>query len=128
MDDLSWHDYGLDSQTAKFEGVSMAAMIISAVINIYRKSHYDHILKELLFHSQLRFLIPWSLTILICVLFYAIFGCTNDISVNSDFLIDYNSCVLNIISILLTTLNYSLICNTKSHLSELIMYEMIMFA
>jgi hypothetical protein len=76
MDDISWHDVGIKIEV--FEGVSMSALIICALINIYRKSDYDNILKVLLIDSQIRFAIPWSLTILICVLYYAIFGCSHE--------------------------------------------------
>jgi len=75
MDDLSWYDLGVKDQTVVFESISMTSLILCAACNLYRKSKYDHILKELFIFSQLRFMIPWSLTILTSILFFDVFGC-----------------------------------------------------
>ena len=39
----------------------------------------------------------------------------------------YRVCCINITQLVLTNLNYSLICNTKAHILELIVYEAVLF-
>lgn len=41
---------------------------------------------------------------------------------------DHTGCCLNVVQIILTNLNFSLLCNTKAHRVELVIYEMILFA
>lgn len=44
------------------------------------------------------------------------------------FYVQYSACCLNVTQIVLTNLNYSLICNTKAVLAELALYERFLFA
>jgi len=87
-------------------------------------------MRILFFRSQLKFIIPWALDILIVILFFNIFGCQT-IAPDSElvyFYVLYDGCCINGTQIILTNLNYSLICNTKAHLAELIVYEIVLFA
>lgn len=114
LDDMSWYDVGIDLEVIKFEGVALAAMVIAAVIKLVRKWEIEGIMRILFWRSQLKFLIPWSLTILIVVLFFSIFGCTHEVEPDY-FFVQYDGCCLNATQLLLTNLNYSLVCNTKAN-------------
>ena len=105
-------------------------MSICAIIQILRKKHIDGWWMILFVRSQFKFLISWSLIITICYLFFNIFGCQSELP-ESDlvyFYITLEGCALNITQLVLTNLNYSLICNTKAHTAELCIYELVLFA
>ena len=103
-------------------------MLICVAIQIYRKQSRSGFWRILFFRSQLKFLIPWSLIITISILFFNIFGCTKIDPGTDYFFISYEGCVINIVQIVLTNLNYSLICNTWAETPELIVYELTVFA
>lgn len=127
LDDISWYDVGVPSEVNVFEGVGVAGMTICAVMQIIRKQKVNDFLKILFFKSQLKFMIPWALIITSCLLFFNIFGCTTVLPDTSYFFVDYTGCCINITQIILTNLNYSLICNTKAHMVEFVAYEIILF-
>jgi hypothetical protein len=85
----------------------------------------------LFLESQARFIIPWSLVILIIVLLFNIFGCTPTLDAAdtaSNYYMDYAGCCLYSVVILLTNLNYSVLCNIKGDFPLLIFYEIVLFA
>jgi hypothetical protein len=102
-------------------------MVICVVLQVIRKRNEKEILKIFLFRSQLKFFIPWALVITISYLFFNIFGCTVELPHTSYFYVDYTGCCINVTQILLTNLNFSLLCNTKAHKFELAVYEIILF-
>jgi chromate transport protein ChrA len=78
MDDLSWQSVSIDGY--QNELISLVAIILCIILKIGRKYCYEiddfnNTIKLYFFTSQVRFLIPWALTILNCYLFYNIFGC-----------------------------------------------------
>lgn len=75
MDDLSWYEVGVHNQGNIFQGIGVAGLAICVVLQILRKKTIQGWFKILFFHSQLKFLIPWSLIITIDILFFSIFGC-----------------------------------------------------
>ena len=85
-------------------------------------------MKILFFRSQIKFIIPWALDILIVILFFNVFGCQTVLPGTDFFYVQYDGCCINATQIILTNLNYSLVCNTKAHLAELIIYEIVLFA
>jgi hypothetical protein len=74
-DDLSWYDLGIADEMNVFQGIGVAVFTISAIIKIVRKWEIPNIIKILFWKSQLKFIIPWALTILTIILFFQIFGC-----------------------------------------------------
>ena len=102
-------------------------MVICIFIQCIRKKHIDGWWKIFFWRSQLKFVISWSLVATCCYLFYNIFGCHHESTETNYFFILYTGCVLNITQILLTNLNFSLICNTKAELAELVVYEAVIF-
>jgi hypothetical protein len=129
LDDLSWYDLGVPNEVNVFEGIGVASLSLSVIIKVIRKWEITDIIKILFWKSQLKFIIPWALIILIIILFFNIFGCQTHMPHTElvYFYVLYDGCILNSIQILLTNLNYSLICNTKAHLAELILYEIVLF-
>lgn len=104
-------------------------MAICAIIQILRKKHIDGWWMILFVRSQFKFLISWALITTICYLFFNIFGCERELPETElvYFYIAFEGCSLNVTQLLLTNLNYSLICNTKAHRAELTIYELVLF-
>lgn len=127
LDDISWYDVGVPNEVNAFEGVGVAGMTLCTVIQIIRKHKEKEIFKIFFFKSQLKFMIPWALIITACLLFFNIFGCTPVLPDTSYFYVDYTGCCINVTQIILTNLNYSLVCNTKAHMAEFVAYEVILF-
>jgi hypothetical protein len=127
MDDISWHDVGIPSEVNVCEGIGVAAMALCGILKLVRKWHIEGIMKILFVKSQIKFIIPWALDILIVILFFSIFGCHHESTENEYFFVLYDGCVLNTVQILLTNLNYSLICNTKADTAELAVYLLTLF-
>ena len=128
LDDLTWYDVGLPDEVAVFESISIACMLICVAIQIFRKPERQGFWRILFFRSQLKFLISWSLIITIGILFFSVFGCSTVDPGSDYFFVNYSGCVLNVTQIVLTNLNYSLICNTWAETPELIVYELALFA
>lgn len=127
LDDISWHDVGVPNEVIIFEGVAVAGMTFCVVIQLIRKHKEKDICKVLFFKSQLKFMIPWALIITSCILFFNIFGCTPTLPDTDYFYVDYTGCCINVVQIVLTNLNYSIVCNTKAHRVEFVVYEIILF-
>jgi hypothetical protein len=129
-DDLGWYTWdGLSANG--FESIALGALAMSAILTIVRRAYEEDRLKVLFLESQIRFIIPWSLVILIIILLFNIFGCNNDsheLNNNISFSMDYTGCCLYSVVILLTNLNYSVLCNPKGDLPLLIFYEIVLFA
>jgi hypothetical protein len=131
MDDLSWQSVSIDA--TMIEVVALVAIFVSILLKIGRKYCYEiddfrETMKLYFVSSQVKFMIPWSLTILNCLLFYNIFGCF-EVLPESDFLyLELKTCMVTIIQLIFTNLNYSFATNTKTQLSELVFYEMCLFA
>lgn len=131
MDDMSWYDVHIDNEVSVCEGTGIACMAICVIIQLIRKRHHEGIFKILFFHSQLKFIIPWALVTTICFLFFNVFGCAKELTEEQQadyFYVQYTGCCLNVTQIVLTNLNYSIICNTKAVLAELALYELVLFA
>ena len=129
LDDLTWYDIGVPNEVDVFEGISVVCMILCVLIQIYRKHNVVGMWKILFVRSQFKFIIVWSLTITIVILFFNIFGCQKELPHDEQtyFYIQYTGCCLNVTQIALTILNYSLICNTRAERGELVVYEMVLF-
>ena len=80
MDDISWYDVNIKNEVYVCQGIGVAGMTICAVIQLIRKSKHEGFLKLLFFHSQLKFIIPWSLIITIAILYFNIFGCEHHLT------------------------------------------------
>lgn len=131
MDDMSWYDVHIENEVSVCEGTGIACMATCVIIQIIRKKHHEGFLKILFFHSQLKFIIPWALVTTICLLFFNVFGCAKELTPAQQedyFYVQYTGCCINVTQIVLTNLNFSLICNTKAVLAELALYELILFA
>lgn len=116
LDDMSWYDVGVANEVNVFEGVGVAAMTFCVILQIIRKSEIEGMWKILFFRSQLKFIIPWSLVITISMLFFHIFNCAPELPEGDYFYVAYTGCCINVVQILLTNLNFSLITNTKAHI------------
>jgi hypothetical protein len=91
-------------------------MTLCVAMQILRKCELDGWWKLLLIRSQLKFVISWSLLATIMLLFFHIFGCQQTLPDNANILsLTTHDCALNATQIILTNLNFSLICNTKAH-------------
>jgi hypothetical protein len=125
MDDMSWYDVHIENEVSVCEGIGIACMTTCVLIQLFRKSEHEGYLKILFFHSQLKFIIPWALVTTICLLFFNVFGCAVELTEEQSadyFYVQYTGCCLNVTQIVLTNLNYSLICNTKAVTAELVLY------
>jgi hypothetical protein len=112
-----------------FEGISVLCMALCVAIQIYRKHTVSGMWRILFVRSQFKFIIVWALTITICILFFNIFGCERHLppSMEGYFYVRYDGCCLNVTQIVMTILNYSLICNTRAERGELVVYELVLF-
>jgi hypothetical protein len=130
LDDMSWYDLGVQDEQNVFEGIAIGALLMSAALNVLRKRRIHGIMTELFVKSQLKFFIAWALQITIVILFFAIFGCHSVVEESeiANFYVDYNGCVLNSTQLLLSLLNYSLLCNTKADRAEFYAYMCVLFA
>jgi hypothetical protein len=91
-------------------------MVVCFVMSVFRKRKIDGIWWILFLRSQLAFFIVWALQICIIILYFNAFDCQAKLP-ESDigyFYVTYPGCCLTTVQILLTTLNYSMICNTKA--------------
>lgn len=129
VDDMTWYDVGLSNEVVVFESLSVACMLLCIAIQIYRKHNVPGMWRILFVRSQFKFIIVWALVITICILFFNIFGCHPHLPPEEAtyFYIEYSGCCINIAQIMLTTLNFSLICNTRAEIGELVVYEMVLF-
>lgn len=126
-DDMSWHQFSGLSSTG-FQGISMASLAASAIITIILRLSEEDGHKIIFFRSQVKFIIPWALVITESILVFRIFGCFNEIPADASFVdMEYNGCVLYVLTMLLTNLNYSLICNDRGHIISLIVFMMVLF-
>jgi hypothetical protein len=77
----------------------------------------------------MKFVIPWALVILECVFVFQIFDCYHTPpELISDIAMEYSACCLYSVVLLLTNLNYSLMCNTRGDLVLLVVFEIVLFA
>lgn len=129
LDDLSWYDFGLDQEVNIFEGVGIGCMSVCVLLQIVRKRRKFDLVRVLFIQSQIKFFIAWALQITIVILFFNIFDCSTHPPETeiAYFYIDYEGCILNSTQLLLTLLNYSLLCNTKAHKAEFLAYELVLF-
>jgi hypothetical protein len=91
-------------------------MVVCFLVQIVRKRKIDGIWWILFLRSQIAFFIPYALQITTIILYFSAFSCQNELP-ESDlgyFYITYPGCCLSAVQIVLTTLNYSLACNTKT--------------
>jgi hypothetical protein len=131
FDDLSWFNIGITVEI--LEAVSFCFMLASLLLKISRKHFYEfdgciETLSTLFGKSQLKFIISWSLTGLNCFLFINIFLCWPVLPEGDYFYVNSVGCGWNMAQIVITNLNYSLAANDKSQLSEVIVYEVILFS
>jgi hypothetical protein len=129
LDDMTWYDVGVPNEVDVFEGISVVCMGLCVGIQILRKHHVEGMWKILFVRSQFKFIIVWALAITILILFYNVFGCQRELPPAEEnyFYIQYTGCCLNMTQIMLTTLNFSLICNTRAETAELVVYELVLF-
>jgi hypothetical protein len=91
-------------------------MVVCFSLSVARKRHIDGIWVILFLRSQLAFFIVWALQATTIILYFSTFACQQEIpeSELGYFYVAYPGCCLTAVQIALTTLNYSLICNTKA--------------
>jgi hypothetical protein len=112
-DDMSWYQFsGLSAEG--FQGISVGCLGASAVLIIILRLNEEGGLKIVLHHSQMKFIIPWALVITLSILVFQIFACYHELPEEVSFIdMEYKGCILYSLTLLLTNLNYSLICNTR---------------
>jgi len=76
LDDVSWYPADIYDEQNTCEIIAITFLSAAVVVNFIRKWQIDGILKILLYRSQIKFLIPWSLEILIVILFFNTFSCS----------------------------------------------------
>jgi hypothetical protein len=125
-DDMDW--YTFDISSPKLEGISIAGLAACVIIMAVTRLLEPHGWKVIFFESQVKFVIPWALIILECVLTFSIFGCANDDRALEGQDMTYQGCIEYSIVLLLTNLIYSFACNGKTELAFLIAFETVLLA
>lgn len=125
-DDMSWYKFNGLSEIG-FESIALGTITVSAILIIIRRTREQNGFKELFLHSQMRFTIPWALVILESIFVFNIFDCYHD-QPEHQFAMTYTGCCLYTVVLLLTNLNYSLMCNVSGDIPLLIVFESILFA
>jgi hypothetical protein len=125
---MSWYQFnGLSA--VGFQGIATGSLVASAVLIIILRLKEDDGLKLIFHHSQLKFIIPWALAITLSVLAFQIFSCYHELPEEVSFIdMEYQGCVLYSLTLLLTNLNYSLICNTRGEMPLLVLFTIVLFA
>lgn len=124
-DDMNWYDWSGISSDA-FEGLAVAGLGASALLIAILRARQEGGLHILFVQSQMKFIVPWGLVVLICILDFQIFGCHSDSGSGGG--VSKNGCILYCVGILLTNFIYSSICYKTGELPFLVAYEMVMFA
>lgn len=76
-DNMNWYEWpGIANDP--FEGLAVAALGTSALLIIILRARHEGGLHILFVQSQMKFIIPWGLVVLICILDFQIFGCHSD--------------------------------------------------
>lgn len=127
-DDMSWHQFTGLSGTG-FQAIAVGGLAASAIIITILRLREENGYKIIFFHSQMKFIIPWALVITESILVFQIFGCYHEFPEETSFIdMEYKGCILYSVTLLLTNLNYSLICNNRGDLPLLVVFMIVLFA
>ena len=88
----------------------IASSVLIAVVRLMEKDGW----KVVFFESQVKFVIPWALVILECVLVFDTFGCHSDDTPLEGQDMDRKGCTIYCVTLLFTNLCYSFCCNERT--------------